>query len=118
MHHERLDGTGYPYRKTAEEIPQGARILSAADTFTALMEDRPYRCGVSAASTDRIMGDMVAYHKLDKDFVDLIHENIGEINDRRYEAQSGADQTHRQFLEECRLLDSYLEADDRCPVKM
>lgn len=117
LHHERLDGTGYPYKKTAEEIPQGARILSVADTFTALMEDRPYRCGISASSTDRIMRDMATCHKLDKNFVALIYENIEEINDRRYVAQTGADQTHRQFLEECRLLGNYVEADDRCPAK-
>lgn len=117
LHHERLDGTGYPYKKTAEEIPQGARILSVADTFTALMEDRPYRCGISASSTDRIMRDMATCHKLDKNFVALIYENIEEINDRRYVAQTGADQTHRQFLEECRLLGNCVEADDRCPAK-
>jgi len=117
LHHERLDGTGYPYRKAGKEIPQGARILAVADTFTALMEDRPYRCGISAVSTDRIMRDMADYRKLDKEFVDLIHENIGEINDRRYEAQTDADRTHMQFLEECQLLGSYIEADDRCPVR-
>jgi putative nucleotidyltransferase with HDIG domain len=117
LHHERLDGTGYPYKKMAGEIPLGARILSVADTFTALMEDRPYRCGISAASTGRIMRDMAACQKLDKDFVALIHENIEEINNRRYEAQIGADLSHRQFLEECRLLGNTLDADDRCPVR-
>ena len=81
------------------------------------MEDRPYRCGVSAASTDRVLRDMAAYRKLDKEFVALIRENIGEINDRRYEAQIRADQTHRQFLEECQLLGCYIEPDDRCPVR-
>lgn len=117
MHHERLDGSGYPYRRVAEEIPQGARILAVADTFTALMEDRPYRCGVSAASTDRIIRDMAAFNKLDKDFVALVHENIKEIDDLRYEAQIAADQTHRRFLAESLLLDSHIEADDRCPAK-
>jgi HD-GYP domain-containing protein (c-di-GMP phosphodiesterase class II) len=117
LHHERLDGTGYPYRKVAEEIPQGARILAVADTFTALMEDRPYRCGVNALNTGRILRDMAAYHKLDEDLVALVYEHIEEINDRRYEAQTSANQTHRQFLKECRLLDSYIEADDGCPVR-
>jgi len=117
LHHERLDGTGYPYKKTAGEIPLGARILSVADTFTALMEDRPYRCGISAASTDRIMRDMATYQKLDKDFVALVYENIEEINNSRYEAQIGADQSHKQFLEECQLLGNYVEADERCPVR-
>ncbi|MFA7383555.1 MAG: HD domain-containing phosphohydrolase [Desulfurivibrionaceae bacterium] len=117
LHHERLDGSGYPYRKAREEIPQGARILAVADTFTALMEDRPYRCGIGASSTGRIMQDMADYHKLDKDLVALLHKNTGEINDRRYEAQAGADQIHGQFIEQCRLLDNCPEAEDRCPVK-
>lgn len=115
MHHERLDGSGYPYRLRGAEIPEGARILAVADTFTALMEDRPYRCGLSATGTDKIMKNMAAHHKLDQDFVALIHDNSNEINDRRHQAQVGADQTHRHFLAECGLLDNHKETDDRCP---
>lgn len=117
LHHERLDGTGYPYRKVAADIPQGARIIAVADTFTALMEDRPYRYGVSAVDTARIMQNMAAYQKLDEDLVTLICDKLEDINARRYEAQSAADQTHRQFLEECRLLGNYMITDDRCPVR-
>ncbi|MGC8883794.1 MAG: HD domain-containing phosphohydrolase [Bryobacteraceae bacterium] len=42
-HHERWDGTGYPDRLKGEEIPIGARILSAVDTLDALATDRQYR---------------------------------------------------------------------------
>lgn len=42
-HHERWDGKGYPDGLRAEEIPIGARILSAVDCFDALASDRPYR---------------------------------------------------------------------------
>ena len=42
-HHERLDGTGYPDRLVAGEIPIGARIISVADTFDAITSARPYR---------------------------------------------------------------------------
>jgi len=42
-HHERLDGTGYPSRLTAAEIPLGARIIAVADTFDAITSKRPYR---------------------------------------------------------------------------
>ncbi len=42
-HHERLDGTGYPYRLTGDEIPMGARIIAVADTFDAITSTRPYR---------------------------------------------------------------------------
>jgi putative nucleotidyltransferase with HDIG domain len=42
-HHERWDGTGYPDGLRGEEIPIGARILSAVDCLDALASDRQYR---------------------------------------------------------------------------
>ena len=42
-HHERYDGTGYPYGLKGEEIPMGARIIALADTFDALVSARSYR---------------------------------------------------------------------------
>jgi len=42
-HHERWDGGGYPRGLSGEEIPLGARILCAADTFDALTSKRAYR---------------------------------------------------------------------------
>ena len=42
-HHERWDGTGYPSGLKGEEIPIGARILSAVDCLDALASDRQYR---------------------------------------------------------------------------
>jgi putative nucleotidyltransferase with HDIG domain len=46
-HHERYDGTGYPDGLKGEDIPLGARVISVADSFIAMTEDRPYRKGVS-----------------------------------------------------------------------
>jgi diguanylate cyclase (GGDEF)-like protein/putative nucleotidyltransferase with HDIG domain len=45
-HHEKWDGSGYPYGLKAEEIPIGARILSAVDYLDALASDRQYRRGM------------------------------------------------------------------------
>lgn len=42
-HHERFDGGGYPNGLKGEAIPFGARILSVADTYDAMVTDRPYR---------------------------------------------------------------------------
>lgn len=42
-HHERWDGTGYPNKLFAYEIPLFARILAVADAFDAMISDRPYR---------------------------------------------------------------------------
>jgi putative two-component system response regulator len=41
-HHERWDGTGYPYRLKGERIPLEARIVSVADGFDAMTTERPY----------------------------------------------------------------------------
>jgi diguanylate cyclase (GGDEF)-like protein len=41
--HERWDGGGYPDRLAGEEIPIGARIVSACDAYDAMVSDRPYR---------------------------------------------------------------------------
>jgi diguanylate cyclase (GGDEF)-like protein/putative nucleotidyltransferase with HDIG domain len=42
-HHEKWDGTGYPFGLAGEEIPIGARILSVVDCLDALASDRQYR---------------------------------------------------------------------------
>ncbi len=44
-HHERWDGAGYPEGLKGEDIPIEGRILSVADTFDAIISDRPYRKG-------------------------------------------------------------------------
>jgi HD-GYP domain-containing protein (c-di-GMP phosphodiesterase class II) len=46
-HHERYDGTGYPARLAAEEIPLGARIIAVCDAYDAMTSDRPYRKALS-----------------------------------------------------------------------
>lgn len=43
FHHERFDGTGYPFGLQGEEIPLSARLFSLADTIDAITSDRPYR---------------------------------------------------------------------------
>jgi putative nucleotidyltransferase with HDIG domain len=42
-HHERWDGSGYPDKMTADEIPLAARIVAIADAFDAMATDRPYK---------------------------------------------------------------------------
>jgi HD-GYP domain-containing protein (c-di-GMP phosphodiesterase class II) len=44
-HHERYDGSGYPFGLIGEEIPLEARIFALADTLDAITSDRPYRKG-------------------------------------------------------------------------
>jgi putative two-component system response regulator len=46
-HHERWDGSGYPDGLRGERIPLGARIVSLADAYDAIVRDRPYRAARS-----------------------------------------------------------------------
>ncbi|MDD5018868.1 MAG: HD domain-containing protein [Candidatus Omnitrophica bacterium] len=46
-HHEKFDGTGYPSHLKKSQIPVGARIMSVADAFDAMVYGRPYRERVS-----------------------------------------------------------------------
>ncbi|MFF2325259.1 MULTISPECIES: HD-GYP domain-containing protein [unclassified Streptomyces] len=44
-HHERLDGSGYPYGLSGREIPEFARVVAVADAFDAMTSTRSYRRG-------------------------------------------------------------------------
>src|SRR5207248_8024514 len=54
-HHERLDGSGYPYGLKAEGIPVEARIVAVAATYDALTSDRPYRKACTEAEARRVL---------------------------------------------------------------
>ncbi|HYM96191.1 MAG TPA: HD-GYP domain-containing protein [Candidatus Sulfotelmatobacter sp.] len=54
-HHERLDGSGYPYGLSAASIPIEARIVAVADTYDALTSNRPYRPACSQQQARRVL---------------------------------------------------------------
>ncbi len=55
-HHENWDGSGYPSGKSGNEIPLAAQIVSIADVFCALTEDRSYRKAFSLEEAVEIIG--------------------------------------------------------------
>jgi len=52
-HHERWDGNGYPDGLTGEDIPLLARIITLADSYDAMISDRPYRQALSLAKVQQ-----------------------------------------------------------------
>lgn len=54
-HHENYDGSGYPDGLSGEDIPFHARIIAVADTYDAILSDRPYR---SAANNAAAIGEL------------------------------------------------------------
>ena len=65
-HHERLDGSGYPYGLDAEELSIFARIGAVADVFDALTTDRPYRTGFTIEESLSILKREVTANHLDE----------------------------------------------------
>lgn len=54
-HHEHIDGSGYPEKLKGDEIPLSARIVAVADTYHALISDRPYRKGLGIEKACQIL---------------------------------------------------------------
>jgi putative two-component system response regulator len=82
-HHERWDGAGYPRRLAGEEIPLGARILCAADTFDALTSKRAYRDPLTpAAALEHLKVD------IGKQFDPCVYEALVRVVTRRLGAGS------------------------------
>lgn len=74
-HHEKMDGTGYPRRLTAEEIPIPARIMAVCDIYDALAaSDRPYKKAIPAERALGILEAEAKAGKLDADMVRIFSE--------------------------------------------
>ena len=78
QHHEKLNGTGYPFRHKGNDISREARILAVADVFQALAQNRPYRSSLKLAEILTIMTEMIEEHKLDGSIVGIIEEHAEE----------------------------------------
>lgn len=83
-HHERLDGSGYPFGLKGDEIPLQARIMAVADCYDAMISDRPYRKGLTPEAAILELVDEVDTH-YDRQVVEklieiLVHE--GKLKER------------------------------------
>ena len=71
-HHERIDGSGYPYGLRGREIPLSIQILGLADAFEALVSSRPFRHHTSQPETLATLSDQAAHGRWDRALVDLV----------------------------------------------
>lgn len=97
LHHERLDGNGYPFRLTKEELSNQERMMAIADVFTAITEDRPYRKGMPAENALKILKSMCDTSILDKNIVNILIENFDFLNSIRHNAQQRAREEYEEF---------------------
>ena len=72
FHHERLDGSGYPFGKMADELTTLQRIMACADIYQALTEKRPYKDGMDHDKACEILKDMADKNWIDKNITEVI----------------------------------------------
>ena len=71
-HHEKMNGTGYPYKLKGDQIPVQARMMTICDIFDALSaSDRPYKKAVPPERALAILEDSVAGKELDSELFQL-----------------------------------------------
>ena len=97
-HHEKLNGTGYPFHIMGDNITLGARIMAVADIFTAISENRPYRQGMENKNIINVLTNMVENRSIDGNIVHLLIDNFDEINNIRNDAQNMASIAYENFL--------------------
>lgn len=100
FHHEKLNGEGYPFHINENELSEGARIMAAADVFTALTESRPYREDITAEKVKKIMQDMVEERALDGKVVSVIIDNYEEFESVSHDSQKETRDYYQSFKEE------------------
>ncbi len=72
MHHEKLDGTGYPNGFTEEKIPIQSRMIAIADIYDALTaNDRPYKKSLPHEKALEILRAEAERNKIDPNLYDL-----------------------------------------------
>lgn len=79
LHHEKLNGYGYPFRLKADDIPMGARIIAIADIFSAVAEIRAYRSGMSKEEVIKTLLEYVESGAMSGYIVDLLINNYDDI---------------------------------------
>ncbi len=80
FHHETVDGAGYPFRIPEASLRLGSRIVSVADVFVALSENRPYRQPLPLAQVQKIMRGMADNRKLDGRIVADLFSDIANLS--------------------------------------
>jgi len=97
FHHERLDGKGYPFHHKAEALSLGSRIMTVADHFTGLTEDRPYRRGMTTDEALEILRELVRDNAMDGSVVSVLARRRDDLNVVRLAAQDVARREYESF---------------------
>ncbi|OOZ36551.1 HD-GYP domain-containing protein [Solemya velesiana gill symbiont] len=79
-HHEKWDGSGYPYGLKEEDTPMSGQVVAIADVFDALTTERPYKKAWTVEDAVKLLDDNAGSH-FDPNLIPLFHEVMPEILD-------------------------------------
>ena len=99
LHHEKLNGRGYPYHLKDEQIPVGSKIMAVADVFSAITEDRPYRKGMPQEKVKAILRENVERGDLSGVVVELLIDHFDQVNAAREKASHEAGRRYYNSME-------------------
>ncbi len=88
-HHERLDGSGYPYGLKAHQLSLESRIIALSDCYAAMAEDRPYRQGLHVEQILSILAADVP-HRLDASCFEALQRLVGRWGGRSMPTRSSS----------------------------
>ena len=97
-HHEKLDGTGYPFHIAGENLSLGSRVMAVSDVFTAITEDRPYRKSMDDDSAKQVLNDMVDSGALDGNVVEILLNNFQTIKHKCEAGQQEATERYQKIV--------------------
>jgi HD-GYP domain-containing protein (c-di-GMP phosphodiesterase class II) len=98
LHHERLDGSGYPRGLAADGLSPAGRLLAAADAYHAMTEPRPYRGPLTAGEAAAELRREVAQGRIDGGAADAVLRAAGHRVRRRREWPAGLTQREVEVL--------------------
>jgi HD-GYP domain-containing protein (c-di-GMP phosphodiesterase class II) len=81
-HHEKLDGSGYPFGKKAEDLDFNSRLIACIDIYQAVSEERPYHPGRNHEETIKVLYDMAEQGKIDGGIVRDLDAVLAEYDGR------------------------------------
>jgi len=99
LHHEKIDGTGYPFGIKGEELTVEIRIVAIGDIISALLGARSYKESFDKEKIIRILENMVKSNKIDSEIVNLFINNYEFIMDEALKESND-------------LMDKYLNLND------
>jgi len=98
-HHERLDGSGYPRGVRGGALDLPARLLAAADCYSAMVEARPHRPALEPVAAEAELTREAAEGRLDPEAVDAVLAAAGhEVRKRARELPAGLTQRELEVL--------------------